>query len=141
MSSSTWKSPCVRTSSPARSWSLMTVAYASCSFSRKRTSCMQVSSGLPHMLTSNQRGRGNEPVVVLGRIRSFVAVNMALPPVEIVFQPSLQRQPHCAKIQSESSRLHVQILSGIGKDPFALIRTFRHHVRGSERQALSINLE
>ncbi len=36
---------------------------------------MQVSSGRPHMLTSNQRGRGKEPVVVLGRIRSAVAVN------------------------------------------------------------------
>ena len=37
---------------------------------------MQVSSGRPHMLTSNQRGRGNDPVCVLGRIRSAVAVNM-----------------------------------------------------------------
>src|SRR2546425_13043529 len=37
---------------------------------------MQVSSGRPHMLTSNQRGRGTEPVTVLGRIRSAVAVNM-----------------------------------------------------------------
>src|SRR5437764_11863856 len=37
---------------------------------------MQVSSGRPHMLTSNQRGRGNEPVTVLGRIISAVAVNM-----------------------------------------------------------------
>ena len=37
---------------------------------------MQVSSGRPHMLTSNQRGRGNDPVTVLGRIRSAVAVNM-----------------------------------------------------------------
>src|ERR1700674_5749895 len=39
-------------------------------------SSMQVSSGRPHMLTSNQRGRGNEPVTVLGRIRLAVAVNM-----------------------------------------------------------------
>ena len=39
-------------------------------------SSMQVSSGRPHMLTSNQRGRGNDPVVVLGRIKSAVAVNM-----------------------------------------------------------------
>ena len=39
-------------------------------------SSMQVSSGRPHMLTSNQRGRGKDPVVVLGRIRSAVAVNM-----------------------------------------------------------------
>src|SRR6185437_4126822 len=41
---------------------------------------MQVSSGRPHMLVSNQRGRGKEPVVVEGRIRSFVAVNMSRPP-------------------------------------------------------------
>src|SRR5208283_246391 len=38
---------------------------------------MQVSRGRPHMLTSNQRGRGNDPVVVLGRIRLAVAVNMS----------------------------------------------------------------
>ena len=38
-------------------------------------SIMQVSSGLPHMLVSNQRGRGHEPVTVLGRIRSRVTVN------------------------------------------------------------------
>src|SRR6185437_10678201 len=64
-------------SSPARSCSLMTTAIASWNFSRKRTSSMQVSSGRPHMQTSNQRGRGYEPVIVLGRIRLAVAVNMA----------------------------------------------------------------
>ena len=37
---------------------------------------MQVSSGVPHMLTSNQRGRGHEPVTVLGSIRLAVAVNI-----------------------------------------------------------------
>jgi hypothetical protein len=37
---------------------------------------MQVSSGRPHILTSNQRGLGNDPVTVLGRIRSAVAVNI-----------------------------------------------------------------
>src|SRR5215475_2106438 len=37
---------------------------------------MQVSRGLPHMLTSNHRGRGNDPVVVLGRVRLAVAVSM-----------------------------------------------------------------
>ena len=37
---------------------------------------MHVSSGSPHMLTSNHRGRGQDPVTVLGRIRSAVAVNM-----------------------------------------------------------------
>src|SRR6202030_1277711 len=36
----------------------------------------QVSSGRPHMLTSNQRGRGNDPVVVLGSMRPAVAVNI-----------------------------------------------------------------
>jgi hypothetical protein len=30
------------------------------------------------MLVSNQRGRGNEPVVVLGSIRLAVAVNMGI---------------------------------------------------------------
>src|SRR5262245_52227141 len=39
-------------------------------------SSMQVSSGRPHMQTSNQRGRGKDPVVVLGRIRWAVAVNI-----------------------------------------------------------------
>src|SRR3954469_14710975 len=41
---------------------------------------MHVSSGRPHMLTSNQRGRGNDPVVVLGKIKSAVAVNIAFAP-------------------------------------------------------------
>jgi hypothetical protein len=36
---------------------------------------MHVSSGLAHMLMSNHRGRGHEPVTVLGRIRSLVTVN------------------------------------------------------------------
>ena len=35
---------------------------------------MHVSSGRPHMLVSNQRGRGQEPVTVLGSIRSRVTV-------------------------------------------------------------------
>jgi len=37
-------------------------------------SIMQVSSGLAHMLRSNQRGLGQEPVTVLGRIKSLVTV-------------------------------------------------------------------
>ncbi len=74
MSSSQWKSPWLMMSSPARSCSLMTTARASWNFSRKRTSIMHESSGRPHMLTSNQRGRGQEPVIVLGSIRSFVTV-------------------------------------------------------------------
>ena len=38
-------------------------------------SIMHVSSGLAHMLVSNHRGLGHEPVTVLGMTRSFVAVN------------------------------------------------------------------
>ena len=57
-------------SSPARSSSLMTTASASWNFSRNLTSIMQVSSGFAHMLTSNQRGRGHEPVTVAGSMRS-----------------------------------------------------------------------
>jgi hypothetical protein len=37
-------------------------------------SIMQVSSGFAHMLTSNQRGRGHEPVTVAGSMRFFVTV-------------------------------------------------------------------
>ena len=36
---------------------------------------MQVSSGRPHMLTSNQRGRGQDPVTVPGNVKSAVSVN------------------------------------------------------------------
>jgi hypothetical protein len=39
---------------------------------------MQVSRGRPQRLTSNQRGRGQEPVIVLGNIKSAVTVNMAV---------------------------------------------------------------
>src|SRR5687768_16175922 len=66
-------------SRPARSSSEITTASASWNFSRKRTSIMQVSSGFPHMLTSNQRGRGQDPVTVLGSIRFAVAVNTRHP--------------------------------------------------------------
>src|ERR1700736_5746141 len=52
---------------------------------------MQVSSGRPHILTSNQRGRGNDPVTVLGRIRSAVAVNIG-PPTGILL-PNGRAQP------------------------------------------------
>ena len=41
-----------------------------------------MSSGLPHMLSSNQRGRGQEPVIVLGSITFAVTVNIgSLPKV------------------------------------------------------------
>src|SRR5215470_9487929 len=56
---------------------------------------MQVSSGRPHRLTSNQRGRGNEPVTVLGRIRSAVAVNMRfLQPAFYFHAVRLERSRH-----------------------------------------------
>src|SRR3982751_6067909 len=58
---------------------------------------MHVSSGRPHMLTSNQRGRGNDPVVVLGKIKSAVAVNIAFAPG--TFYPrasSVARLPICS---------------------------------------------
>src|SRR5262249_61572689 len=62
--------------SPERSWSPITTVSASVNFSRNRTSSMHVSSGFPHRHTSNHRGRGNDPVVVLGKIKSLVAVNI-----------------------------------------------------------------
>jgi len=40
---------------------------------------MHVSSDLPHMLVSNHRGRGQEPVTVLGRMTSFVTVKAMRP--------------------------------------------------------------
>ena len=38
---------------------------------------MQVSIGRPHMLSSSQRGRGQEPVIVQGRTVLAVTVNMS----------------------------------------------------------------
>jgi hypothetical protein len=79
MSSSQWKSPWLSMSNPARSWSLATTAMASWDFSQKRTSSMQVSKGLPRMLTSNHRGRGQDPVTVLGSMKSWVTVDIQYP--------------------------------------------------------------
>ena len=59
-----------------RSGMLMMVARASWYFSRKPTSIMQVSRGLPHMLSSNHAGRGQEPVTVQGSKTSLVTVYM-----------------------------------------------------------------
>ena len=39
---------------------------------------MHESKGRPHMLSSNQRGRGQEPVMVQGRMVLAVTVNMVL---------------------------------------------------------------
>src|SRR3954471_24537425 len=62
-------------SSPVRSWSLTTTAWASLNCSRYHGSIIAVSSGRPHMFCVYQRGRGHDPVTVAGSIRSFVAVN------------------------------------------------------------------
>src|SRR5262245_32846415 len=82
MSKSRWKSPFVRMSSPASSWSLITVATASVCCSRKRTSARPVEYGRSRRLPVYQLGRGQDPVTVVGRIRSFVAVNMTSTPFD-----------------------------------------------------------
>jgi hypothetical protein len=43
--------------------------------SRYHGSIIAVSSGRPHRFTLYHRGRGQEPVTVAGRIKSWVAVN------------------------------------------------------------------
>src|SRR6478735_10712203 len=62
-------------SSPTRSWSDTTIAWASLNCSRYHGFIIIVSSGRPHMFSVYQRGRGHDPVTVAGSIRSFVAVN------------------------------------------------------------------
>src|SRR6478735_1386197 len=62
-------------SSPTRSWSETTIAWASLNCSRYHGFIIIVSSGRPHMFSVYQRGRGHDPVTVAGSIRSFVAVN------------------------------------------------------------------
>jgi len=53
------------------------------------------------MHTSNQRGRGNDPVVVLGKIKSLVAVN--------IYSPKFAQQ---FSIRNANGRLHpVSLLS------------------------------
>jgi hypothetical protein len=49
---------------------------------------MHVSSGLPHIHTSNHRGRGKDPVVVLGSVKCFVAVSMNVPYDSILLESS-----------------------------------------------------
>src|SRR6478672_1557631 len=61
-------------SSPARCWSSSREERASVYFSRKATSFMHVESGRPASWPSNHFGRGHEPVTVVGRTRSAVAV-------------------------------------------------------------------
>ena len=62
---------------------------------------MQVSSGLPHMLTSNQRGRGHEPVTVPGRVRVGCSgehrkILVATAPPRILFAPCSGWSSPCA---------------------------------------------
>ena len=65
-------------SSPARSWSLMTVSSASVNCSRNATSFIPLESGLPESPSVYQDGLGHEPVTVVGSIRSRVAVYTGL---------------------------------------------------------------
>src|SRR2546427_33366 len=65
-------------SSPQRSWSDTTTAWASVNCSRYQGSIIAVSSGRPHMFIVYQRGRGHEPVTVAGSIRSFVAAQASV---------------------------------------------------------------
>lgn len=55
---------------------LLEDAWASVNCSRNQGSIIALSSGRPHMLAVDQRGRGHEPVTVAGSIGSFVAVNI-----------------------------------------------------------------
>src|SRR6476646_5243258 len=65
-------------SSPARSWSASTALTASTNCSRYAASVMASENGRPFRLCVYQLGRGQEPVTVVGRMRSFVAVSMAV---------------------------------------------------------------
>src|SRR4051794_39334995 len=64
-------------SRPACSCSASTVATASMYCSRNRVSAMADENGLPLRFSVYQVGRGHEPVTVVGRSRSFVAVSIA----------------------------------------------------------------
>ena len=79
---------------------------------------MHVSNGLPHMLTSNQRGRGHEPVTVVGNIRLAVAVNIIHPPVVVTAQdgdsPGVKKTI-CSNVTEEARIGQIQ--------PFKLIVT------------------
>src|SRR6267154_4090017 len=99
----------------------MTTASASWNFSRKRMSSMQVSRGRPHMPTSYQRGRGNDPVVVLGRIRSAVAVNMSSPP------------PHCTSTVNFCEAC--QDLFAAGKELLVQFHSAAHRLTITTRQS------
>src|SRR5437899_2642361 len=77
-------------------------------------SSMQVSSGRPHMLRSHQRGRGNDPVVVLGRIRLAVAVNMASSRPGIIRPPIM----HVSESSTDWARANKPRSTGAAKGLF-----------------------
>src|SRR4051812_6962996 len=63
-------------SSPARSWSLITTAFASRNCSRYALSVIVSESTRPCRFAWYQLGRGQEPVTVVGSITSLVVVNI-----------------------------------------------------------------
>src|SRR5438045_888780 len=62
-------------SSPARSWSSRTQQTASVNCSRNARSVIASENGRPSRLVVYQVGRGQDPVTVVGRMRSLVAVS------------------------------------------------------------------
>src|SRR5688572_19402246 len=76
---------------------------------------MQLSSGRPHMLMSNQRGRGHDPVTVVGRIRSLVTVSIAAPSCGWTAPESRSGRAGCG---SGSQLRNVEDLRDDGAQPF-----------------------
>ena len=62
--------------------------------SRNHGSIIAVSSGLPHMFSVYQRGRGHDPVTVAGSIKSFVAVNAISSPLSSRLSERAQLYPN-----------------------------------------------
>src|SRR4029434_6673896 len=67
-------------SSPAASWSLTMHATASRYCSRKIESPSADLNDRPRRLSSNQSGRGYDPVMAVGSIRSRVTLSIAVSP-------------------------------------------------------------
>src|SRR5947207_12802866 len=94
-------------------------------------SSMQVSSGRPHMPTSYQRGLGNDPVVVLGRITSAVAVNMSIPPTHCTSTVNFCELCTFLFAAGESygdkvpKRFVIGNHNRVGREPLSLLRVLR----------------
>src|SRR6516164_3390543 len=66
-------------SSPASSWSESTELIASTNCSRYATSAIPDENGRSNRFPVNHVGRGHDPVTVVGRTRSLVAVSTVAP--------------------------------------------------------------